>query len=47
MNRDPLSSHPTPERYDKRTIVLHWTTAVLVVVLWRRMWPSMPQWRTG
>lgn len=26
--------HSAPERYDKRTIVLHWSTAVLVVVLW-------------
>jgi cytochrome b561 len=25
---------PTQERYDRRTIVLHWSTAALVVLLW-------------
>jgi cytochrome b561 len=34
VNSIALSARPTPERYDRRTIVLHWSTAVLVVVLW-------------
>ena len=31
----PMSAEPVAlQRYDRRTIVLHWVTAVLVIVLW-------------
>jgi cytochrome b561 len=31
---NPRTDGPAPAAYDRRTIALHWTTAILVVALW-------------